>query len=91
MELFVDDLDVSVGFYRTALGFRVERHDEVYVSVRRGSVVVGSGQRDFRLVDPRLLPGRDPQRCPHGATDRLCIATAGHEPVLDGPRMAVCG
>jgi len=43
MELFVDDPDVSVAFYRDLLGFQVERHGEDYVSIRRGLVVLGLG------------------------------------------------
>jgi catechol 2,3-dioxygenase-like lactoylglutathione lyase family enzyme len=43
IELFVDDLDVSVAFYGDVLGFRVERRDEGYVSLRRGTVVLGLG------------------------------------------------
>lgn len=43
MELFVDDLDVSVAFYRGLLGFRVERRSEDYASLRRGQVVLGPG------------------------------------------------
>jgi lactoylglutathione lyase len=43
MELFVDDLDASVAFYGDVLGFRVERRDEGYVSMRRGTVVLGLG------------------------------------------------
>jgi catechol 2,3-dioxygenase-like lactoylglutathione lyase family enzyme len=43
MELFVDDLDASVAFYGEVLGFRVERRDEGYVSMRRGTVVLGLG------------------------------------------------
>jgi catechol 2,3-dioxygenase-like lactoylglutathione lyase family enzyme len=43
LELFVDDLDASVAFYGGSLGFRVDRRDEDYVSVRRGTVVLGLG------------------------------------------------
>ena len=43
MELFVDDLDASVAFYGGVLGFRVDRRDEGYVSMRRGTVVLGLG------------------------------------------------
>jgi lactoylglutathione lyase len=43
MELFVDDLDASVAFYGDVLGFGVERRDEGYVSMRRGTVVLGLG------------------------------------------------
>ena len=43
MELFVEDLDASVAFYGHVLGFRVERRDEGYVSMRRGTVVLGLG------------------------------------------------
>jgi lactoylglutathione lyase len=43
MELFVEDLDVSVEFYAGVLGFRVDRRSEDYVSMRRGTVVLGLG------------------------------------------------
>ncbi|MCO8270429.1 VOC family protein [Actinoplanes sp. TRM 88003] len=43
MELFVEDLDVSVSFYREVLGFQVSRRAERYVSLRRGIVVLGLG------------------------------------------------
>ncbi|MFB9410497.1 VOC family protein [Dactylosporangium matsuzakiense] len=43
MELFVSDMDVSVGFYRDVLGFAVERRTEDYASLRRGLVVLGLG------------------------------------------------
>ena len=43
MELFVDDLDASVAFYAGALGFRVLRRAEDYVSLRHGAVVLGLG------------------------------------------------
>jgi catechol 2,3-dioxygenase-like lactoylglutathione lyase family enzyme len=43
MELFVDDLDVAVGFYTDVLGFQVLRRTDDYVSVRRGAVVLGLG------------------------------------------------
>jgi catechol 2,3-dioxygenase-like lactoylglutathione lyase family enzyme len=43
MELFVDDLDISVAFYTDVLGFRVVRRDEDYASLRCGSAVLGLG------------------------------------------------
>jgi lactoylglutathione lyase len=43
MELFVDDLDVSVGFYVDVLGFTVARRADDYVSLRLGEVVLGLG------------------------------------------------
>jgi lactoylglutathione lyase len=43
MELFVEDMDVSVGFYRDLLGFQVERRTADYASLRRGLVVLGLG------------------------------------------------
>jgi GNAT superfamily N-acetyltransferase/catechol 2,3-dioxygenase-like lactoylglutathione lyase family enzyme len=43
MELFVEDLDVSVAFYHDVLGFRVERRTADYVSLVRGLVVLGLG------------------------------------------------
>src|SRR3954454_3750847 len=43
MELFVEDMDASVSFYRDLLGFRLQRRAEDYVSLRRGLVVLGLG------------------------------------------------
>jgi catechol 2,3-dioxygenase-like lactoylglutathione lyase family enzyme len=43
MELFVEDMDVSVRFYRDVLGFQVDRRAEDYASLRRGVVVLGLG------------------------------------------------
>jgi len=43
MELFVDDPEASVAFYRDLLGFRIERRDQGYVSMRRGGVALGLG------------------------------------------------
>jgi catechol 2,3-dioxygenase-like lactoylglutathione lyase family enzyme len=43
MELFVDDLEASVAFYGHVLGFQVERRDGEYISIRRGTVVLGLG------------------------------------------------
>ncbi len=43
MELFVDDMDASIGFYTEVLGFRVTRRSEDYVVIRRGHVVLGLG------------------------------------------------
>jgi lactoylglutathione lyase len=43
MELFVDDVEASVAFYGGVLGFWVERRDDDYISMRRGTVVLGLG------------------------------------------------
>ena len=43
MELFVEDLDISVRFYCDVLGFQVDRRADDYVSLRRGTVVLGLG------------------------------------------------
>jgi catechol 2,3-dioxygenase-like lactoylglutathione lyase family enzyme len=43
MELFVEDMDVSVGFYCDVLEFQIDRRAEDYVSLRRGLVVLGLG------------------------------------------------
>jgi lactoylglutathione lyase len=43
IELFVDDLDVSIAFYTEVLGFEVVTRADDYVSVRRGDVVLGLG------------------------------------------------
>ena len=42
VELFVDDLDTSIGFY-AALGFAVERREHDYASLRWGDAVIGLG------------------------------------------------
>ncbi len=42
MELFVEDLDTSIGFY-AALGFAVERREHDYASLRWGEAVIGLG------------------------------------------------
>jgi lactoylglutathione lyase len=41
MELFVSDLVRSVEFYRSVLGFEVERHEQDYAGVRDGGVALG--------------------------------------------------
>jgi lactoylglutathione lyase len=65
MELFVDDLDASVAFYGDALGFRVERRDEGYVSMRRGTVVLGLGPV-AKLPERGAGPGFTRQRLAAG-------------------------
>jgi catechol 2,3-dioxygenase-like lactoylglutathione lyase family enzyme len=65
MELFVEDIDVSIAFYCDLLGVHVERRTEDHASLRRGLVVLGLGpvaklpeERDGPgLTRPRL--GRD--------------------------------
>ena len=41
IELFVADVDASIRFYEAALGFRVERREADYASLRRGAAVLG--------------------------------------------------
>src|SRR3712207_5346569 len=43
LELFVDDLDRSVDFYRRVLGFHLVRQDPGYASLCNGAVVLGLG------------------------------------------------
>ncbi len=43
LELFVDDLDRSVDFYRRVLGFHLVRQDASYASLCHGAVVLGLG------------------------------------------------
>ena len=52
VELFVSDLPRSVDFYRSVLGFEVERHQDGYASVRDGDAVLG-------LVPVTNLPESD--------------------------------
>jgi lactoylglutathione lyase len=42
LELFVDDLDTSIGFY-AGIGFAIERREHDYASLRWGDVVLGLG------------------------------------------------
>ena len=42
LELFVDDLDTSIGFY-VGIGFAVERREHDYASLRWGDAVIGLG------------------------------------------------
>src|SRR5688572_20125354 len=75
MELFVDDLDASIAFYTDVLGFRVDRRDADYVSMRRGTVVFGLGPV-AKLPERGAWPGFTRQRL---AADR----GAGVEIVLE--------
>lgn len=44
LELFVEDMQESIGFYARVLGFEVEREEPgVYASLRNGTVVLGIG------------------------------------------------
>lgn len=43
MELFVEDMDRAIAFYRDVLGFALLRRDEGYASIRRGDVLLGLG------------------------------------------------
>ena len=43
IELFVDNLDVSIGFYERALGFRVIRREADYASLAREGANLGLG------------------------------------------------
>jgi lactoylglutathione lyase len=43
IELFVEDLDASIRFYSRGLGFRLERREPDYASLRRGDAVLGLG------------------------------------------------
>lgn len=43
MELFVEDMDRAIAFYRDVLGFTLLRREEGYASIRRGDVTLGIG------------------------------------------------
>jgi lactoylglutathione lyase len=43
LELFVENLDVSIRFYEAALGFRLVRRDPDYASLERGDAILGLG------------------------------------------------
>jgi catechol 2,3-dioxygenase-like lactoylglutathione lyase family enzyme len=61
LELFVSDLGTSVAFYTEVLGFHVTRADPGYVSVRKGSVVLGLGPV-AKLPETGVGPGFTRQR-----------------------------
>jgi catechol 2,3-dioxygenase-like lactoylglutathione lyase family enzyme len=65
MELFVEDLDVSVAFYSGVLGFRVDQRSDDYVSMRRGTVVLGLGPV-AKLPERGAGPGFTRQRLATG-------------------------
>lgn len=62
IELFVNDLEKSAGFYTRVLGFAREGGDADYFQVRSGSVVIGLGRaRDLsskHYFNPELQKGR---------------------------------
>jgi lactoylglutathione lyase len=75
LELFVADLDASIGFYERALGFTLERREDRYASLRRGDAVLGLG----RIED---LPATGPG--PGFTQERLAgVRGAGTEIVLE--------
>jgi catechol 2,3-dioxygenase-like lactoylglutathione lyase family enzyme len=80
IELFVEDLDTSIGFY-AALGFAVERHEHDYASLRWGDATIGLGPID---KFPPTGPGP-------GFTQERVTATrgAGVEIVLEVPDLDV--
>ena len=43
LELFVQDMDASVDFYRRALGFDLLRRDPAYASLRSDTATIGLG------------------------------------------------
>ena len=74
IELFVEDLDTSIGFY-AALGFAVERHEHDYASMRWGDAVIG-------LCPIATLPRSGPG--PGFTQERLAgVRGAGAEIVLE--------
>ncbi len=79
MELFVEDLDASVAFYRDVLGFRVERQAGDYVSLRRGGVVLGLGPVG-KLPETGDGPGFTRQRLSRGKGAGVEIVLEVDEP-----------
>ena len=74
LELFVEDLDTSIGFY-AGIGFAVERREHDYASLRWGDVVLG-------LAPIAKLPPAGPG--PGFTQERLAgVRGAGVEIVLE--------
>jgi catechol 2,3-dioxygenase-like lactoylglutathione lyase family enzyme len=78
-EIFPADLDATVAFYVSVLGFELVRDERdrpsAYVALARDTVQVGAaaedladrpwGLRDFRLLDPSGYYWRITSRAPH--------------------------
>jgi lactoylglutathione lyase len=78
-EIFPADLDATVAFYVSVLGFELVRDERdqpsAYVALARDAVQVGAaaqdlvdrpwGLRDFRLLDPSGYYWRITGRAPH--------------------------
>jgi lactoylglutathione lyase len=73
-EIFPADLDATVAFYISVLGFELVRDERdqpsAYVALARDTVQVGAaarpwGLRDFRLLDPSGYYWRITGRAPH--------------------------
>ena len=96
IELFVDDLDTSIGFY-AALGFAVERREHDYASLRWGDAVIGLGPSPSSREPgrPRLHAGAPRRRGGAGVEIVLevedldaalaAVRAAGH-PLADPPQ-----
>ncbi|MEU4623590.1 VOC family protein [Actinoplanes sp. NPDC023801] len=57
IELFVDDLDATIGFYTEMLGFQVERRTDGYAALRHGRVVLGFGAASDLTARDESGPG----------------------------------
>jgi catechol 2,3-dioxygenase-like lactoylglutathione lyase family enzyme len=80
IELFVEDLDTSIGFY-ASLGFAVDRHEHDYASLRWGDAVIGLGPTaKLPLTGPGPGFTQDSVTTAHGA---------GVEIVLEVPDLDV--
>jgi catechol 2,3-dioxygenase-like lactoylglutathione lyase family enzyme len=56
LELFVDDLDAAVAFYRDGLGFIVSRRDPDYAVMSQGQVTLGLGLKSGVSVGHYFAP-----------------------------------
>jgi len=97
LELFVEDIDTSIGFY-AGLGFAVERREHDYASLRWGEAILGLGPI-AKLPPSGPGPGFTQERVAtsRGAgveivlevddleTALAAVRAAGH-PVADEPR-----
>ncbi len=43
LELFVDDIARSIAFYKSVLGFEIDREEPGYASIRNGDAILGIG------------------------------------------------
>ncbi len=82
LELFVEDVERSVAFYQSVLGFSLVRKDPGYASIRRGNVTLGIGPiGKLSETDGYFTRGR--LRGERGLGVEIVLEAADFEEILD--------